>query len=329
MQDLEENTVQEEQTEEKAMIDTFEETLKAVGSEIMFVRRAGGLSIKDVAARLRLQVEYLEAIEKGNLEKLPAPVYILGYVRSYANTLGVPSDAICRRLQVSLNNENIQQPYEQPFGKAVYSGNVGRTAVLAIVALMLVYGGWYIADSGSSKSPEPVTPVVNVAPVPEDASFDETLIDEPLADEASVDESRGGNDASKTGTLNVEADLNAVSDASVSDTSVSDTGVSDTSSQTAGVAVAHNRAPSRELVLKATATSWVEITRPDGRTVSAWLMNNGDEYTIPAGQDVYLTTGNAGGLQIDLGGDAPQVLGDWGEIIKELPLDRGLLAERY
>ncbi len=329
MQDLEENTVQEEQTEEKAMIDTFEETLKAVGSEIMFVRRAGGLSIKDVAARLRLQAEYLEAIEKGNLEKLPAPVYILGYVRSYANTLGMPSDAICRRLRVSLNSENIQQPYEQPFGKAVYSGNVGRTAVLAIVALMLVYGGWYIADSGSSKSPEPVTPVVNVAPVPEDASFDE-----PLADEASVDESRGGNDASKTGTLNVEADLNAVSDASVSDTSVSDTGVSDTSvsdtsSQTAGVAVAHNRAPSRELVLKATATSWVEITRPDGRTVSAWLMNNGDEYTIPAGQDVYLTTGNAGGLQIDLGGNAPQVLGDWGEIIKELPLDRGLLAERY
>ena len=315
MQDLEENTVQEEQTEEKAMIDTFEETLKAVGSEIMFVRRAGGLSIKDVAARLRLQVEYLEAIEKGNLEKLPAPVYILGYVRSYANTLGIPSDAICRRLQVSLNNENIQQPYEQPFGKAVYSGNVGRTAVLAIIALMLVYGGWYIADSSSSKSPEPVTPVVNVAPVPED----ETLIDE----------SRGGDDASKTGTLNVETDLNVVSDAGVSDASVSDTGVSDTSSQTAGVAVAHNRAPSRELVLKATATSWVEITRPDGRTVSAWLMNNGDEYTIPAGQDVYLTTGNAGGLQIDLGGDAPQVLGDWGEIIEELPLDRGLLVERY
>ena len=96
-----------------------------------------------------------------------------------------------------------------------------------------------------------------------------------------------------------------------------------------GQAVAYNRDLETEMVLRASATSWVEISRPDGSIVSAWLMRQGDEYTIPGDQDIYLTAGNAGGLEIELIGDEPKRLGEWGETISELPLDPTLLNSRY
>jgi len=50
-----------------------------------------GLDLKDVAHTLRIQYEYLKAIEKNDFEKLPPDVYTRAYIREYARFLDIDS----------------------------------------------------------------------------------------------------------------------------------------------------------------------------------------------------------------------------------------------
>jgi len=53
-----------------------------------------GLDIKQIADQLRIRADYLSSIEQDLFDKLPAPVYTMGYIRSYARHLDVDPTAI-------------------------------------------------------------------------------------------------------------------------------------------------------------------------------------------------------------------------------------------
>lgn len=53
-----------------------------------------GLEIRQVADQLRIRADYLSSIEQDLFDKLPAPVYTMGYIRSYARHLDVDPTAI-------------------------------------------------------------------------------------------------------------------------------------------------------------------------------------------------------------------------------------------
>lgn len=65
------------------------ETLKAA-------RQAQDLPLDEIADKLHLSVELLEAIEADDYEKLPAPVFVQGYLRNYARYLDEPVDPILK-----------------------------------------------------------------------------------------------------------------------------------------------------------------------------------------------------------------------------------------
>ena len=63
------------------------ERLCEIGAYLRQVREDYGLSLDEVAARTMIQARLLRAIEEGNLEKLPEPVYIQGFIKLYADAL--------------------------------------------------------------------------------------------------------------------------------------------------------------------------------------------------------------------------------------------------
>lgn len=310
-------------------------TLAEIGAELAASRNGRGLSIQDVSQQLRIQAEFIDAIEKGNPGPLPAMPYVLGYIRSYGTFLGLPANAMCQKLRASLEVDEIRPDYEFVQNKLHKHNGAGRTAFAALVACVIAYGGWYVWDSGMMETAGETATVqlaeqnspdqdegtaaeptfIAVEPRAVATASEETVpaatapLEQPVADNAAV-----------PAVAAPEEDQVAVATEAAPAPEKVVTSSSD--------AVAHNRNPSSELILKASATSWVEITRPDGSIVSAWLMREGDEYAIPGDQDIYLTTGNAGGLQIDVGDGELRLLGDWGETLSELPLDPSLLADR-
>ena len=62
-----------------------------VGSLMHEARLKKGLKIADASRDLCIRASYLEAIEAGNYEEIPEPPYGIGFIRSYADYLGLNS----------------------------------------------------------------------------------------------------------------------------------------------------------------------------------------------------------------------------------------------
>ena len=89
---------------------------------------------------------------------------------------------------------------------------------------------------------------------------------------------------------------------------------------TGNSAIANLRDPAQEITIRAVAASWVEIVRDNGEEVMAKLMKAGDSYVVEGNTRLYLSTGNAGGLEIVIGSDDPRPIGETGQIVRDLPL---------
>ncbi|MGB1870688.1 MAG: DUF4115 domain-containing protein, partial [Candidatus Puniceispirillaceae bacterium] len=94
-------------------------------------------------------------------------------------------------------------------------------------------------------------------------------------------------------------------------------------------AVATSRDPHQEVTIRATASSWVEIVRGDGTAVLKKLMKAGETYVVDDGSALYLSTGNAGGIELVTAGNDIITIGTIGEIVRDLPLAKNRLRERF
>jgi cytoskeleton protein RodZ len=72
--------------------------MPALGEEFRRAREARGQTISDVAERLHIRSVYLTAIEDEDWAAIGAPVYIRGFMRTYARYLGLDPEAAVARL---------------------------------------------------------------------------------------------------------------------------------------------------------------------------------------------------------------------------------------
>jgi cytoskeletal protein RodZ len=66
--------------------------LLAIGSKLAAARQAQGVSLEALANRLHLGVSQLQALECGDLSRLPEGVFVIAYARRIAESLGIPID---------------------------------------------------------------------------------------------------------------------------------------------------------------------------------------------------------------------------------------------
>jgi flagellar biosynthesis protein FlhG len=60
-------------------------------------RRAQAMSVRELSLRTKIGVRYLEAIEAMDVEALPQPLYVRGYLREIARILALPVDSLLER----------------------------------------------------------------------------------------------------------------------------------------------------------------------------------------------------------------------------------------
>ena len=92
-------------------------------------------------------------------------------------------------------------------------------------------------------------------------------------------------------------------------------------------AQALSRAPMSEIIISASATSWIEIAKSNGEIVVSKLLRKGDQFIATADTDLFLSTGNAGGIRLAVGDQQAVQIGKVGEIIRDLALNRDSLSQ--
>ncbi|WP_417789501.1 DUF4115 domain-containing protein [Terasakiella pusilla] len=76
-----------------------------------------------------------------------------------------------------------------------------------------------------------------------------------------------------------------------------------------------------KVVLKAVDYAWIQVTDQEGSVVHTQVLNQGEEYQIPAKTGLILRTGNAGGLEIFVDGEKVPSVGDAGEVRRKIHLN--------
>jgi transcriptional regulator with XRE-family HTH domain len=69
-----------------------------LGKALTQARTARGLTLTDVERDTRISSKYIQALEEGEIETLPAPVYARAFMRTYAQYLGLNARDFVQRL---------------------------------------------------------------------------------------------------------------------------------------------------------------------------------------------------------------------------------------
>jgi cytoskeleton protein RodZ len=115
-----------------------------VGATLHEHRLRRGLNLSSVAETLHIRTSYLHAIEEGRYEDLPGPTYAAGFVRAYADYLGLDATETVRQFKLETLGRKIGGDLRFP-GPERERG-FPRFAVLALSVLLVIlaYGAWYL-----------------------------------------------------------------------------------------------------------------------------------------------------------------------------------------
>lgn len=115
-----------------------------------------GLSVGEVARRLRLSVQQVNAIEEEDYSKLPSGTFLRGFVRNYGNLLQLDTQALLRLLVQSAPAAAPQNLVKQASTTPLISSkrmNGGRSVLWVSLALIMALVG-YGMYQGGDWSPE-------------------------------------------------------------------------------------------------------------------------------------------------------------------------------
>ncbi|MDP2838157.1 MAG: helix-turn-helix domain-containing protein [Candidatus Moranbacteria bacterium] len=118
-----------------------------LGEKLRKLRSDFRMSLADVSKVTRIQVKYLELLESGEYEKLPADVYVRGFLRSYARYLNVDEQALVRLYERERNiRENLGRKSNKPVTThsfAPISIVITSRSVMVGVIVLLVFGAFF------------------------------------------------------------------------------------------------------------------------------------------------------------------------------------------
>lgn len=162
------------------------EGMQEVGGRLKTERERQERSLADVYQATHITTRYLEALEKGAFEVIPGEVYLKGFLRRYAQFLGLDGEELVRAYLAT--RAEVEGPAAPPSGEGApprhparartgVPGSALRVALaVSVVALAAVATGWAVAlwsvrtSAPAVKSrvparvPAPVPPVILETP---------------------------------------------------------------------------------------------------------------------------------------------------------------------
>ena len=134
------------------------------GGAIRAARESQGLSVHEIASRLRLSPKQIDAIEADHFAALPEPTIVRGFIRNYAKLLKIDAQPLINAYMVIVPTAiPYQMAVKPPNGMRMSrqeKSKSGRYA-LAALALLMAVAVWLFYQHYVAK-PSPIQPNTNV-----------------------------------------------------------------------------------------------------------------------------------------------------------------------
>lgn len=270
-----------------------------IGALLEKTRKERELSLDQVEQATKIRKRYLKGLEQGDYGTLPDAVYARGFLKTYANYLGLNGEELAEQLKIlrkprrerHLNYSNFRktgfdEALINPGGLAGtdrrgVSGATILTIIVSVLVIAIVIGALYYVGRGSQTS----TPgEKHPSGTPSQKS------NSPGPDKASNSKS-----GSSSGNKSKNAD------------SASSTDAKSTKPQATPDSL-------RVAVRVKGSPAWCSI-QSDGKVAYQQVAQPGFSQTFKARQKIVITTGNAGALAVEVNGQDIGSLGGAGEVV--------------
>lgn len=244
-----------------------------IGPILKEARIKMGKKTEDIAEELKIRRIYLEAIENSDYKNIPEYPYGVGFVNSYATYLGLDGVKIANKFKSEINPE-ITRSYS-----TVVQEEISETAspskkylLVAILALIAVYGLWSVLASDSSQESVVVEPVV------EEKTDALPIVLEEFENSMTQEETQ------------------VVVPEAVDELAQNE------------IVVAPTQAPQALAPrIKVVEETWVEVKTPTKLYISK-VLKAGEEYVLPDDNDLSLSVGREKGIEFYVGEEKIEVI---------------------
>lgn len=253
-----------------------------IGNFLRKAREKKGLTLKDIEKDTSIRAYYLEALEKEEYTSLPGEAYVKGFLRSYAEAVGLDGDDLIKRYReeqedyienIDLNEQNTVEStgvFTSGEDFKARMNNAGRTrsllTVVAVLFLLFVGSIYYFFGASDDKKM---------------TKAKETI-----------------------GTIKAK------------EASTKSVNTSSADKKIAGVTGENKEAEKLELVAKLTNNCWLQVIA-DGKVIHEATGVQGDMFTFKAKDKLSITAGNAGAVEIFFNGKTLGLLGKPGEVVEK------------
>jgi cytoskeleton protein RodZ len=270
------------------------------GERLKSARQTLGLTVEEVAAHLKLSEKKIEALERGDAASVAAPVFVAGYLRSYARLLDLSEELVLADFKALTA---IESSIEAAASKlAAQANGMGFTSlkggfsgeyfaklkplVLWVIAGLLLCGVLYyllmnagtVGESRDATVSAPTQVPMDIPPMSANDSENNS------GEEPSVAVEETGS------TMNPDASATAPSTMVMTD--------SKTESETAGADAAVEAQPQSELALFFNGDSWVEVKDARGERLVYLLGKAGMSRTVMGVAPFEVQLGYVPGVEI-------------------------------
>lgn len=333
--------------------------------------------VDDVSRQLRIRSAYIRAIEEGRFQELPGNAYAIGFVRAYADYLGLDGGSVVSDYRDELARRSRQNELVWPTEGSESRFPGGAILGVCLLLGLAIYGGWYYAtQSGGTgiklidQVPDYIKKATGVGQTVENAVPEEPTRTEAQAATTTAEPAAPATPPAAPSAATTQpappppavvatptpsnepaavalgqgqpASAAPAAPAAPSTEASSGTAATAPAQPTGGAAVspapgATEQAstaaepapvpPAAKVVIRANRDSWIEIRDKDAAVVLQRVLRQGETFNVPDQKGLVMTTGNAGGIVIELEGRPLQALGSLGVVKRGIKLDPTSLSD--
>ena len=291
-----------------------------------------GRDIAVAASTLRIRQPYLQAIEEGRFNDLPGATYAVGFVRGYAEYLGLDGNEIVRRFKQE--HSGLSGPSELVFPSTDSGSGIPTGALLgiAVIGAVIAYGVWYWLQDRDEVAAETVPPlperlaalihkpvgdgtdVVAVQqtppqesaapPAPPPAPIADAPPEPPVAAAAPPAAVEPPKPEAKT-----EPKVEPKAEPKIEGDNPTQLAAAAPAEPPKVAPIKINWRPSKRVSLRAEDTCWIKIRDANGTVILSRLLHAGDQFAPPDTPGLEMTVGDAGALTVSVDGKEIPKLG--------------------
>jgi len=299
------------------------------GRYLRTYRRSKGISLEEVSQRTKINLAMLRHLENDNLEALPAPAFVKGFIRAYGQVVGVDVQEAIKRYENLLAMQSKHSEAEivppvtaaYPWRRYVFLG-LGLVLLLGAIFYLTAYfnrsastppqGGETSTRNGATAAPA------------DDLKSDQSLEVPPAQEQpeqdaapaaASAESPQDESVQEEPVPLDVQDDAKEMSSTSPSspDSTVTPPAPEAASSQAPETEVS-DAVDALVLEVEAVELTWFKV-QIDNDTVREVTIEANDRVVFTAREQFDLIIGNAGGVELQLNGRPIPVPGKSGQVV--------------